>query len=157
MSHSHGAAPQPVGHSHGGDPSSMIMAMVFQNFIQTPLYTVAWTPATGGTYAATCIFLIALAMLGRGLMAVKTTLDQRWLNQARERRLIVVAGQTPESERVHNDPEAKHAVLLTEKGVEERVRVVRRAGGPPVMPWRFSVDLPRAALVTVMAGVGYLL
>ncbi|EAS27432.3 copper transporter [Coccidioides immitis RS] len=157
MSHGLSARHGVAGHSHGGGPDSSIMAMVFQNFIQTPLYTEAWTPATGGTYAATCIFLIVLAMLGRGLIAVKAMLDERWLNQALERRFVVVAGQTPESERAYNDPGAKNATLLTERGVEEKVRVVRRTSGAPVMPWRFSVDLPRAAFVTVMVGVGYLL
>ncbi|KAI1910096.1 hypothetical protein LOZ12_004229 [Ophidiomyces ophidiicola] len=167
MSHSHGAmpesaAPQPAagGHSHGtggGDPSSAIMAMVFQNFIQTPLFTTTWTPKTGGTYAATCIFLVLLAMIGRGLIAVKAALDQRWLNQARQRRFVVVAGQSPQAERAYSDPDAKIMTLLSENGVEEKVKVVTRTAGPPVMPWRFSVDLPRAAFVTLMAGVGYLM
>lgn len=146
------------GHSHGGtDANGVVMAMVFQNFIKTPLYTNDWTPTTPGAYAGTCIFLIALAMFGRSLMAVKAMLDQRWLDQARDRKFVVVAGQTTESQRAYNDPSAKDMVLLTENGVEEKVRVVTRTAGPAVMPWRFSVDLPRAAMVTLMVGVGYLL
>lgn len=152
------AGPEVVPHAHGGvDSSGTVMAMVFQNFIQTPLFTLSWTPSNSGAYAGTCIFLIALAMIGRSLMAVKSVLDQRWLNQARDRRFVVVAGQTPESERADSDPSAMNMSLLTANGVEEKVRVVRRTAGAPVMPWRFSVDLPRAALVTLMAGVGYLL
>ncbi|WEW61408.1 hypothetical protein PRK78_006898 [Emydomyces testavorans] len=160
MSHSfearhggHGAASSTA----GSDESSAIMPMVFQSLIQTPLYTTAWTPSNSGAYIGTCIFLIVLAMFGRGLIAVKSMLDQRWLDQARDRRFVVVAGQTPESERVHHDPNARNATLLTESGMEEKVRVVTRTAGPPVMPWRFTVDLPRATLVMVMVGVGYLL
>lgn len=67
----------------------------------------------------------------------------------------MVADKTPMSERLERDPDAKHAVLSA-NGVEEHVRVVQQANHG-VQPWRFSVDLPRAALVTVMAGVGYLL
>lgn len=52
--------------------------------------------------------------------------------------------------------EAQNATMVTGRGVEESVRVVRkRTRG--VTPWRWSVDAPRAAYATVMAGVGYLL
>ena len=46
--------------------------------------------------------------------------------------------------------------LVTANGVEERVRVVRRAGRETA-PFRLSVDVPRALLVVVIAGVAYLL
>ena len=52
--------------------------------------------------------------------------------------------------------EASNATLVTARGVEESVRVVRkRTRG--VAPWRLSVDAPRAAYATVMVGVAYLL
>lgn len=51
--------------------------------------------------------------------------------------------------------------VLSANGVEEKVRLVQPvdvlAGGLWSRPWRLSVDLPRALLVTVMVGVGYLL
>ena len=65
-------------------------------------------------------------------------------------------GKPTEEERINADKEGKNMVLRSERGVEERVRVVRRHIRT-VTPWRLSVDLPRAAYVTVMAGVGYLL
>ena len=54
------------------------------------------------------------------------------------------------------DERSKDGVLISERGVEEEVRVVR-SHKRPAMPWRFSSDLPRAAYVTVIAGVAYLL
>jgi hypothetical protein len=46
--------------------------------------------------------------------------------------------------------------VLSENGVEENVVVVKkRTFGP--RPWRMSVDPARAAIDTVIAGVGYLL
>jgi solute carrier family 31 (copper transporter), member 1 len=135
-------------------PSSM-MAMIFYNSHTTPLYSLQFAPTTTGGYAGACIFLIILSMTFRGLFAFKHLLEARWANQAWNRRYIVVADKTPMSERLERDPDAKHAVLSA-NGVEEHVRVVQQANHG-VQPWRFSVDLPRAALVTVMAGVGYLL
>ncbi|KAL1960491.1 hypothetical protein VTO42DRAFT_7790 [Malbranchea cinnamomea] len=154
------------GHDHSSMPSSstsssshmdMTMHMLFANSHDTPLYSSAWTPTSTGSYAGTCIFLIILAMIARALLALKAVMEKRWLHAARARRYIVVAGQTPESERVGMDADAKTGSLITARGVEEKVRIVHQAAGPPVMPWRFSVDLPRALLVTVIVGVGYLL
>ena len=131
------------------------MAMVFFNSHTTPLYSLAWTPMSTGAYAGTCIFLIVLSVIFRSLFAVKHILEARWLDQAWNRRYIVVQDKTPISEELRRDPDAKHAVLSA-NGVEEHVRVVHKTVRG-VQPWRFSVDLPRAAFVTLMAGVGYLL
>jgi copper transporter 1 len=67
----------------------------------------------------------------------------------------VVAEKQPVSEQARTDPDLKTAIL-TANGVEEHVKVIHRPARS-VQPWRFSVDLPRALLVTVMTGVGYLL
>ncbi|PGH07482.1 hypothetical protein GX51_01783 [Blastomyces parvus] len=149
--------------SHGGghgssDPSSgaMHMVMVFQNLQETALFTTAWTPTSAGAYAGTCIFLLFFAAIFRALIAVKIQLDHRWTAAAYSRRYVVVAGQTPEAERMQDDPNSDTATLITSHGVEEKVKVITR----PVNctpPFRFSVDLPRALLVMVLAGVGYLL
>ena len=49
-------------------------------------------------------------------------------------------------------------LVVSENGVEENVVVVKRKGaGEGLRPWRVSVDPVRAALDTVIAGVGYLL
>lgn len=140
-----------------GSSSSMTsMQMVFVNSQSTPLYSKSWTPSSTGQYAGTCIFLICLAMTLRGLLAAKHILEIRWSAQARDRRYIVVQGRTPESGRIENDPDAKDGALITAQGVEERVKVVRSVK-QQVIPFRLSVDVPRAGLTLVIVGVAYLL
>lgn len=134
----------------------MSMAMTFTNTHTTALYSTAWTPHTTGQYAGTCIFLVCLASLLRALLASKHILEQRWIAEARNRRYIVVAGQTPESERIANDPDAKIGTYISPQGVEERVKIVQ-AAKQPVVPFRLSVDVPRALLTLAIVGVGYLL
>ena len=141
--------------SHGST-SSMSMKMVFFNSQSTPLYSDSWTPQNSGQYAGTCIFLILLAISFRGLLSAKHILELRWSAQARNRRYVVVRGRTPESTVIENDPTAKEASLVTAQGVEERVKVVKTSKQPAI-PFRLSVDIPRAALSFVIAGVGYLL
>lgn len=129
---------------------------IFLSSTSTPLYSIAWTPASTGSYAGTCLFLIILAVLFRGLQAGKNILEHRWLDTELNRRYISVRGKPTESERIDSDSNAKTGTLVTERGIEEHVKVVRRKRHG-VGPWRFSVDLPRAAYVTVMVGVAYLL
>jgi solute carrier family 31 (copper transporter), member 1 len=131
------------------------MQMTFFGGTGTPLYSTQFTPDSVGAYAGACIFLIVLTILYRCLFAGKALLEQRWMDQALQRRYVVVADKTPESERVRRDSTAKSGTLST-NGVEEEVKVVHMPKRG-VMPWRFSVDLPRALLVTVMVGIGYLL
>lgn len=130
--------------------------MAFTNSHTTPLYSDSWTPTSKGGYAGTCIFLVLLGMTFRLLFAAKALLEQRWATQARNRRYVVVRGRQPEAERIDQDPEAKVQALLTAQGVEERVKVVE-APGKPVVPFRLSIDIPRAFLTMVIAGVAYLL
>ena len=132
------------------------MMSVFQISSSTPLYSTTWTPASTGSYVGTCIFLIVLAALFRGLIAGKHILEHRWLDMELDRRYVSVRGKPTESERISTDSDTKTATLVSERGVEEHVRVVRRKRHGRAA-WRFSVDLPRAGYVTVMAGVGYLL
>lgn len=95
-------------------------------------------------------------MTFRGLLAAKHVMEIRWSAKARNRRYVVVRGQAPASERIQNDPDAKEGSLVTAQGVEERVKVVK-ATKEPTIPFRLTVDVPRAALVFVISGVGYLL
>lgn len=132
------------------------MQMVFTNSHSTPLYSNSWTPSSTGQYAGTCIFLVLLAITARVLLAAKHMLELRWSAQARNRRYVVVAGRTPESGRIENDPDAKEGSLVTAQGVEERVKVVQ-AMKSPIIPFRLSIDVPRALMTFVILGVGYLL
>ena len=147
------------GSSSSGAPLTMtasMMEMIFFTSTSTPLYSRTWTPRSAGSYAGTCVFLIILATVFRSLFAIKLLLEQRWLDRDLNRRYVVVNGRAREAERIAESTVAKSGTLITERGVEEHVKVVRRHVRP-VIPWRFSVDLPRAALVTIMAAVGYLL
>jgi len=131
--------------------------MVFTTDHSTPLFSNAWTPNSTGTYAGTCIFLIVLAIIGRSLQAWRHVLETRWHNQAINRRYVVVADkdEQPEANTV-NASESKEEAVLTVRGVDENVRVVRK-GIQETSAWRISTDLPRACIFVVQAGVGYLL
>ena len=67
----------------------------------------------------------------------------------------ILVGRTTEAGRIDQDPDAKTGALITVNGVEENVKVVQAKGG--FMPFRLSVDFPRAALTTLIAAVAYLL
>jgi solute carrier family 31 (copper transporter), member 1 len=132
------------------------MSMAFFTSTMTSLYSLTWTPTSTGAYAGTCIFLILLGVAFRGLMAVKAVCEQRWAAAARDRRFVVVKGQQPRAEQIEGDDDAKFGSFVGPNGIEERVKYVQANGGR-VLPFRLTVDLPRAGLVTLIAGVGYLL
>lgn len=135
--------------------SSSSMNMVFQTDTATPLYSSAWTPSSSGAYAGTCIFLIVLAIIGRLLLAYKAVLEVRWLDQDAKRRYVAANGKIPFAERISVSPDSSQ-MTLSANGVEENVIVVERKRSA-TRPWRFSVDPVRAALDTVLVGIGYLL
>lgn len=139
----------------GGDSMSMGMSMFFFTSTSTPLYSEAWTPASAGAYAGTCIFLIILAVVLRALFTAKSYLETRALESALKRRYIVAADQQTVTDKAFNDASSMTGVL-TANGLEENVRIVE-APVKHVQPFRFGVDLPRAVIMTVAAGVGYLL
>jgi len=136
--------------------SASLMEMVFFTSNMTPLYSATWSPSGSGSYVGTCLFLIFLATSWRALAALKHIMEQRWLDVERCRRVAVVRGQPSESEAILSGPKANEGILITERGSQESVRIVR-GHARTVPPWRLSVDLPRALFVLVMSGVGYLL
>jgi hypothetical protein len=131
--------------SHGG------MNMVFMTATNTPLYSNSWTPSSAGAYAGTCIFLIFLAVVFRAILTAKAYLDARAIQSAMKRRYVVVDG----SDKTGSDANSTTGILTT-NGVAENVRIVH-APVQHVQPWRFSVDIPRAAIMTLAVAVGYLL
>ncbi|OQO06903.1 hypothetical protein B0A48_07469 [Cryoendolithus antarcticus] len=152
-----------MGSSSTSSSGSMsMMSMDFTNDHSAPLYSSAWTPKTSGGYAGTCIFLVFLAVISRLLIAYRHVLESKWHNKAVKRRYIKVAVAT-ETDRERQPSlsasEKSEAAVLTVRGMDETVRVVRSPAqsGITIQPWRFSVDLPRACVFTVQAGVGYLL
>jgi hypothetical protein len=131
------------------------MSMTFFTSSMTPLYSAMWTPENIGQYAGTCIFIIILATVFRALLAAKAWKETAWMDAEFNRRYVTVAGKLPKSERISQDSDSKR-MILTENGVEEDVMVVKKRS-LGVRPWRLTVDPLRAAIDTVIAGVGYLL
>ena len=103
------------------------MMMVFFTSTGTPLYSKAWTPGGAGTYAGTCIFLILLAFIFRGLLALRCRFTELW------------------NRSTGNDFWKNTSDL--ELG----------AAGQKREPWRINKALTRAILDTILAGVSYLL
>ncbi|PVH97957.1 Ctr copper transporter-like protein [Periconia macrospinosa] len=139
----------------GSSHSGMSMAMSFFTATDTQLYSEAWTPKSAGAYAGTCIFLILLAITLRALFTAKAFLDAKAMEAALKRRYVVVADQQSAGDKAFNDASSMTGILTT-NGMQENVRIVS-APVKHIQPFRFSVDLPRAAIMTVAAGVGYLL
>jgi hypothetical protein len=83
-------------------------------------------------------------------------MERHWMATHLQRRYIAIAGKTTEAGRIISDPEAKTASLVTAQGIEESVKIVHNVSEGPI-PWRFSVDLPRALMFLCIAGVSYLL
>lgn len=144
-----------MGTTSGGSSMAMGMNMFFFQSTTTSLYSEAWTPASAGAYAGTCIFLIILAVLLRALFTAKTFLEYKALQSAMKRRYVVTEDQQPATDKAFNDASSLTGILTT-NGLQENVRVIE-APARHIQPFRFSVDLPRAAIMTAAAGVGYLL
>lgn len=82
-------------------------------------------------------------------------MENRWAAQNYNRRYVVVTDKQPISERIQLDPSLKTGVL-TVNGVDENIKVVTN-GFKGHQPFRLYQDIPRAAIYTVITGVGYLL
>lgn len=121
------------GMAHGNHAGSAMMGMsnmmmVFFTATNTPLYSSSWMPSSTGAYAGTCIFLIILALIFRGLVAVRCNFLYLWARWSRTR----------------------HGSILEYEREDEFVKQKQR-------PWRVNEAATRAFLDTVLAGVSYLL
>lgn len=89
-------------------------------------------------------------------------LEVKWQDEALKRRYVVLAGET-EADRERQmglqGSDKTEEATLTVRGLDERVKVVRtpRTTGLSLTPWRITVDLPRACVYTLWAGISYLL
>ena len=139
---------------------NMAMAMAFHTGITDLLYSESWKPTTTGQYVGTCIFLILLAVVHRFLATFKGIQEAKW-HEMERKRVIVVAGALPGAGNSVNTPLGNNSKVTVEQhneldtGDEDAVRDKLRS--PWLVPWRFSTELPRAGLGTVVSGVGYLL
>jgi hypothetical protein len=135
--------------------SSSMMSMTFFSATNTPLYAESWTPSSAGAYAGTCIFLIILAIILRAVFTVKSYLEAQAIESAMKRRYVVMDGERNMAAKIESDANSITGILTT-NGLAENVRIVQ-APTKYTQPWQFGVDLPRAALMTVAAAIGYLL
>ena len=109
-------------------------------------------------YAGTCIFLIVLAVISRLFFAWKRSIELSWHDGWTQRRYVRAMGKESVIERQDDIAEKADGGILTTRGLDERIRVLQADRDTPnTLPWRFGVDLPRAGLFTVRAGIGYLL
>ncbi|KAI0475909.1 Ctr copper transporter family-domain-containing protein [Xylariaceae sp. FL0804] len=151
--------------SSGSAMLGMQVMGVFQSTVATPLYSMAWTPTTSGEYTGTLVFLVALAVVLRLLLAAKTAAEARWLHAELRRghhHQVVAPGQQDgrggADKLVGRDGFTRSLVMSESGSVEDDLVVVSRSrAGPARRPWSLSVDPLRAVLDTCITGVAYLL
>ncbi|KAJ5326986.1 hypothetical protein MYU51_008159 [Penicillium brevicompactum] len=118
------------------------MAMTFFVSFKTPLFSTEWTPGTKGQYAGTCIFIIALAVIMRVLLALKPILEGRvWTDSVHdhmpELQSHIEAGKPPQNP----------------SGLRSSMQEVSHRWSS----WRVNPAAGRATFELVTAGVAYLL
>jgi len=148
-----------AGSSH--DTAAMDMAMTFVVSTATPLFSAAWTPRTLGQYVGTCVFLIALSFVFRFVLAWKQVLEHRWARAEAARKPVVVVvggggGGGSSEEDLNKEPQKDEKAKPSSDGSSSSGSNSSSEGWSG-RPWRFSTELPRAALTVVSTGLGYLL
>ncbi|KAK2765087.1 hypothetical protein FQN54_008786 [Arachnomyces sp. PD_36] len=121
----------------------------------TPLYSHQWTPTSAGNYAATCIFLVVLAVIGRALIAFKAILEHRWKAALLSHQRDALASSSPETGSFAT------SALDNKMGTVSMAQRVDRSPDRKLLsnpaPFRPMVDLARALLFTVITGVSLLI
>ena len=154
----HAAAPshiQSANPSAYGESPSAVGHVVFTTSSSSSLFVAAWTPQSAGAYAGTCLFLIVLAALFRGLHAGKHVLEARWLDRKLDRP-VIVPGEKSRANAVRGDRHATRHHRVADGQSDEAAGAVRWCARG-VMPWRWSVDVLRATFTLVLTAVSYLL
>lgn len=117
------------------------MSMTFFTSFKTPLYSEDWIPTSEGTYAGTCIFLIALSVILRVLLALRPILESRlWTDGIRHS-----GGGDP---------------LIGERDMGKHVSGVQQSMaelGSRWSRWRVNPAAGRATFELIVAGLSYLL
>ncbi|KAH8894125.1 hypothetical protein GQ53DRAFT_89692 [Thozetella sp. PMI_491] len=137
------------------------MDMTFFSSITTPLFSRSWQPTNTASYAASCIFLVAMAALLRVLIALRPFLDearrQGPLNSGTSVHQLL-PGRDAEEARVVMEQASKDGVL------PPRPDLGRRANGrglrialQSAMRVRMVGRTCHALYEVLLAGIGYLL
>src|SRR5690606_15191306 len=113
---------------------------------------------TRGGYAGAIIFLIVFTVVYRGLAAWGGILERKFAHRERSR-VVVIAGNDAAGAKDEKEPaavtEGTNSGSSSEGEKSESPTPVAKKSW--TIPWRFSTEVPRAALSAVTAGVGYLL
>ncbi|KAF3022081.1 hypothetical protein E8E14_013539 [Neopestalotiopsis sp. 37M] len=146
----------------GGSSSSMgPMVMTFFYASDTSLFFQSWTPSSTGVYAATCVFLLLLAVSMRAMLALKPILETTVWKPRRARR---------------GPNNAHHEMLLSDECCDEDQDRLKEQDLDPGMDasgggfrrlcsevkgrwygWRFKSRWLRAMFEMSLAVLGYLL
>ncbi|CAJ2513732.1 Uu.00g018510.m01.CDS01 [Anthostomella pinea] len=122
--------------------SSSDMAMVFFQSTLTPLYSMAWTPGGTGSYAGTCIFLIALALTHRVLIALRNMFFNARTQHHHQNPTKIESSSDMDGYPMEAAPEAVGRQLRSEWNSH---------------PFRVATEATRAVFEVVIGGIGYLL
>ncbi|KAF2221278.1 Ctr copper transporter [Elsinoe ampelina] len=110
------------------------MMMTFFTSSSTPLFAENWTPSSTGQYVGTCIFLIVLAVIFRGLVAVRCSFNELYYRYT------------------HRQEPSWRTARIGQDEKDRNVQTGLVRGG-----WTVEEAVPRAVLDTILAGVSYLL
>ncbi|KAL2833061.1 Ctr copper transporter family-domain-containing protein [Aspergillus pseudoustus] len=125
------------------------MSMTFFTSYKTLLFSNSWSPTTQGQYAGTCIFLIALALILRFLIALRPILERRvWNDGPRNRGFVHSAA---------SDTSLEQAGVLPEKPVATGRVTVAQEVRSRWSNWKVNCAGGRATYEVFVAGVAYLL
>ncbi|KAL3488038.1 Ctr copper transporter family-domain-containing protein [Aspergillus germanicus] len=128
--------------------SMSTMSMTFFTSTKTLLFSNAFSPTTQGQYAGTCIFLIALALILRFMIALRPVLERRVWNDG-PRGFAHGAGDSSvvveEAQAVSEKPGSRSKVTVAQ---DIRSRWSN---------WKVNCAGGRATYEVVVAGVAYLL
>lgn len=134
----------------------MGMGMSFFISTDTPLFIKLWAPGNLAEYAASCLFLVTLAIFSRFLIAFKTRLEIFWQNSRSNRIHMTQADELSKNiERVHTESEFGKDVNTQDSSRGQFLTDHQSYTEFP--PWRLTVDPVRATLDTTIAAVGFFL
>ncbi|GAA6021722.1 hypothetical protein JCM10207_008555 [Rhodosporidiobolus poonsookiae] len=155
----HGAA-EEMGMDMDSDNSTMAMGMSSAFTTQlgsANLWFSGWTPSSAGATFGACVGLFFLALLSRLATAAKVTTETAWAVSARRERLAA-ASRSPAFAGTADLPvlaKSESTDALASAPSPTSKHLVPTA--PLSLPFRLSVDLPRALLFGLHSFLGYLL
>lgn len=133
---------------------------LFHTGIQDALFFSRWTPQSSVAYAFTFLFLIALGIASRGLLAYISVRERQVRVKNLAKADIIVHSYSDKDEKTR-DADLTALVKSQARSITNESITSNQEGAGSSMrlinPWRMSVDVPRGLLQFVSSGIGYLL